>query len=397
MEEQDGQVTVESFVPVSGEISFFNLYLPLPYRVIFTVVLGIWAYGVALHTLERKRIDVGALLRHSTVSAPPLYRAVYQVAAVLTVVTGANGLLYRLTIQPTTGAGWDALPMFCLITIPVVFMYPGLAFHRPGRYRFVRTLRRISLGGLDKDSRFSDIIVADVLTSYTKIIGDLWVVLCLFCRGHSITTAFPDRLCGGRCVAPFVVAIPYAIRLRQCLIDYVRSGMQDLNHLMNAVKYFSSFPVIILTSVQSGSPATVQAFTYVDQHTIYKLWILSMFVNSIGSFYWDVTKDWDLTVFKFNSKEPNLKGLRAQLYFNSFFYYFAILADLILRLIWITKLFPGLQFFNGSEKGLFAIELLEIFRRWVWLLLRLETEWIRTSHLGKLPVNLSEVAETKDY
>ena len=42
---------------------------------------------------------------------------------------------------------------------------------------------------------------------------------------------------------------------------------------------------------------------------------------------------------------------------------------------WSFKLSPHLDHFNDLEGGIFLMELLEVFRRWVWIFFRVETEW----------------------
>lgn len=56
-------------------------------------------------------------------------------------------------------------------------------------------------------------------------------------------------------------------------------------------------------------------------------------------------------------------------------YYIAIIIDLTLRCTWSLKLSPHLDHFNDLEGGIFAMELLEVFRRFVWIFFRVETEW----------------------
>lgn len=60
---------------------------------------------------------------------------------------------------------------------------------------------------------------------------------------------------------PIIISIPSMIRLRQCLIEYtrVRDNPQKTaatgwggQHLANALKYSSAFPVIILSALQRG-------------------------------------------------------------------------------------------------------------------------------------------------
>jgi hypothetical protein len=104
-----------------------------------------------------------------------------------------------------------------------------------------------------------------------------------------------------------------------------------------------------------------------------------VFVNSFYSFYWDVTKDWDLSLFS-TAKERNDPehpwALRRNRYFHAKeMYYGAICMDLMLRCTWSFKLSPHLDHFNDLEGGIFVMELLEVLRRWIWIFFRVETEW----------------------
>lgn len=89
-------------------------------------------------------------------------------------------------------------------------------------------------------------------------------------------------------------------------------------------------------------------------------------------------RDWDLTLF--SSKERNSPehpfGLRRHRYFHAKeLYYGAIVMDALLRCTWSLKLSPHLDHFNDLEGGIFTMEVLEVFRRWVWIFFRVETEW----------------------
>jgi uncharacterized protein with von Willebrand factor type A (vWA) domain len=46
------------------------------------------------------------------------------------------------------------------------------------------------------------------------------------------------------------------------------------------------------------------------------------------------------------------------------------------------KLSSRLDKFSDLEGGIFLIEFLEVFRRWVWIFLRVETEWLRNNSTG---------------
>lgn len=111
-----------------------------------------------------------------------------------------------------------------------------------------------------------------------------------------------------------------------------------------------------------------------------------VFLNSLYSFYWDVSKDWDLTLLSSSAERNDPEhpyGLRRHRYFHSNqLYYVAIGIDLLLRCTWSFKLSPHLDHFNDLEGGIFLMEILEVLRRWMWIFFRVETEW------GKQPFKL---------
>jgi len=69
-------------------------------------------------------------------------------------------------------------------------------------------------------------------------------------------------------------------------------------------------------------------------------------------------------------------GLRQIIAFSSWFYYWAIVSDLALRLTWCitVPLNPVDYPWVRSVKYATFIALLELFRRWQWSLLRIENE-----------------------
>lgn len=306
--------------------------------------------------------------------------------------------------NPTLVIYYDFLPISLLLLLALVFFLPR-RFSSSGRTRFLHTLRRVAIGGLAQshDGKFGDILLADVLTSYAKIIADLFVALCMFFSQNGSATKRPDRGCGGQYLVPIIIAIPSLIRLRQCLTEYLRvrssnrrnGGMGSQGwggqHLANAAKYASAFPVIVLSALQRNLSLNHKAVGLTET-ALYRAWLFAVLLNSLYSFYWDVTKDWDLTLFSAlrarassprSSKMPF--GLRARLYFPSpNLYYTVIVLDLLLRCTWSLKLSPHLDHFADFESGIFLMECLEVGRRWLWIFFRVETEWVRNTEKGGL-------------
>lgn len=333
-----------------------------------------------------------ALVRYpprASVHHPPHHLTTYRLAAACSVLFALSLATFWLFTHGDAHLvlrhGW--LPLSLLASLAVLFYAPLRALSHAGRRRFLATLRRISIGGLaePRDGKFGDIILADALTSYAKIIADLFVALCMFVTPGYSATGRPDRSLPGNLV-PFLVAIPSLIRLRQCLIEYFRVRRAPYHpasgwggqHLANALKYSTAFPVIILSTMLSRGPPS---------SSLKLAWFCASLLNSLYTFYWDVAKDWDLTLF--DSKERNSPehptGLRRRIVFPPWTYYAVIVGDFVLRFSWAFRLGPGLTRLPDGEGTVFLLQALEVFRRWVWIFFRIETEWVRSSASGLGP------------
>lgn len=215
--------------------------------------------------------DVATLIRfpnRTTSKGPSQHLRTYRLATALTIPLIISLLLFWVITRGRTSAvlWWDILPQSYLLLLVVFFLIPLQRFSKAGRYRLLSTLKRVSIGGIAEaeNGKFGDILLADALTSYAKVLGDLFVSGCMLVSSKHSSTAKPDRNCGGAFLVPLVISIPSLIRLRQCLIEYLRvrrsmalpGGPNTLGwggqHLANALKYSSAFPVIILSALQRG-------------------------------------------------------------------------------------------------------------------------------------------------
>ncbi|KAL9118117.1 MAG: hypothetical protein Q9187_005341 [Circinaria calcarea] len=282
----DGDPTVEP------ELDSFSLILPLPYRIAIIIVLGtlkapvtvgnktrnnahhdaaVWAWAVNLHYLSILKIDVAALIKYpnrTTSTGPSHHLRTYRLATLITIPLVFSLLLFWTNThgEASLVRSWQVLPQSYLLFLAVFFLLPLQRASKAGRYRFLSTLKRISIGGIaeTQDGKFGDILLADVLTSYAKVFGDLFVSGCMLVSSKYSSTDKPDRACGGTYLVPIIISIPSVIRLRQCLIEFsrVRKDKQQPGgssttgwggqHLANALKYSSAFPVIILSALQRG-------------------------------------------------------------------------------------------------------------------------------------------------
>ncbi|KAK4449264.1 protein ERD1 1 [Podospora aff. communis PSN243] len=384
---------------VEPRLDSFSLTFPLPYRVAFIIILAVWGWGLNLHFLHLRRIDVPSLIRYpgrSSTAQPPHHRSTYRLATFLSATSAVSLAIFWMFSRrdPHRVIDYDWMPMTNLLILGLLFIVPlrRLSVSHHGRSRLLATLRRVSIGGIaeSKDGKFGDILLADVLTSYARVFADLFVCLCMFLTRNGSATDRPDRDCGGGVLVPLIMAVPSAIRLRQCLIEYRRVRRSPFRestgwggqHLANAAKYSTAFPVIALGSLLRNLSAEERGLS----KGLYRAWVAACLLNSLYSFYWDVAKDWDLTLFSEAQERDSPDhpfGLRRKLLIHKPGVYYAVIAmDLVLRCTWMLKLSPRLEYLTDFEGSIFMIQFLEVFRRWVWIFFRVETEWIRSTSTG---------------
>jgi len=187
-------------------------------------MLGIWAWATSLHFVSLLGIDPVEILHPRISSAddhplaihPPqhqhqhrreTYKPAYSIAIILTSITIISlTMFWKFTSGDASAVlAYEALPLSCFASIFLLALCPFNIIFRDTRFRFLRVLRRVMVGGLDADGgKFGDIMLADILTSYAKVLGDLWVTGCMF-LGNISATGKPDRACSGKFAVPFVI------------------------------------------------------------------------------------------------------------------------------------------------------------------------------------------------
>ena len=345
--------------------------LPYSIRIPLLVTFGLFLFATNLSVLTQCKIPVNSLLDPSTARSSTRTYACYLYAIVTFGVIAAVTLLYRTVPYIYLVIPAYAIALFTRLTHRLP--YPA------ERSNFMSILSRISIGGISTDeegSRFMDIIVADMLTSYARVFGDAAVML--------LTVVNVDL----KWVVATAVSVPYVIRLRQCVILYRREG--NKMHLANALKYATAFPVIFLAVLVSEDTKPL----------IRLVWIASCVINSSYSLYWDVAQDWDVDLRPLMTRpialpvENRSVTLRHYQFFSTYIYLLCIAIDFVLRFIWTIKILPSIvhilplslaSSLNGLEIGNHGLEYIEILRRWMWIFLRVECEYARSLHNNFIP------------
>jgi hypothetical protein len=121
------------------------------------------------------------------------------------------------------------------------------------------------------------------------------------------------------------------------------------------------------------------------------LWALCALSSSSFSLYWDLVKDWGLL-----QPDSPTYLLRSKLLFSPIVYYWAIVTNAMMRVVWIVNISPNTFGINLSPPFLtMLVAAVEICRRFQWNVFRLENEFL--NNCGKfravnvVPIPFSDV------
>jgi len=239
------------------------------------------------------------------------------------------------------------------------------------------------------------------------------------------------------------------------MIEFYHSGWKSMRPFANAIKYCSAFPVIFLSAAQKIVVKDVAAAKgmsvaelsetgerWFGEHRLFRLWLLAVAVNSMYSFYWDVQKDWGLSLLDLDTWLPSPQrssdregyltpssrpgtppqrrttgilswlrrspggggggsrsplpadvttrptstyfGLRPTLLLpDPAVYYLFTVMDFVLRFTWSLELSSHLHTMDDIESGVFLMEALELVRRWMWVFIRVEWEAVRMGEMAR--------------
>jgi hypothetical protein len=408
----------------SASLLTFANHFPVYFRA--PILLGlVWIlWGVNTWVFKAFHINYGELLNfdQTTVLSP---RQVIASGLFFILLVGivTLGFAYKIPFQDVL-----LFPSILYLTMAFSLVMPMNFLHRPGRERLLHNLARVFFPAAT-GVLFVEVLLGDVLTSISKVIADVEVTGCVL-AAHMVTPketelyvhdpnemkssySFHEAECADSWMRPLVTSIPFLLRFRQCWVQYRVTGKAFPN-LMNCAKYMSSLPVI-----------WISAFTQQEGHFSKELraaWIFAVSFNSFFSFMWDIVMDWglcrqgakhfllrehlifescgnpqaldpkvetrmsgedgDLNEFaklvhqaSVNERSSNKNGDSCTSSFagsGHIIYYLAIVLNFVLRILWSFKLSVHFQL---SQEGLtFVLEVCEVFRRFVWILFRVEWE-----------------------
>ena len=265
------------------------------------------------------------------------------------------------------GIDEDYIPtVFYILIIYLILCRQHIIFFK-ARMFFWRTVGKILFP--HHPVAFGEVFIADIFTTLSKVFAEVEVMVCVIIA-HFFSGNDHDRQkeipgCMHSIFMPLVASLPYLWRARQCSVSYNATG-EVMPHLVNLGKYLSAFPVI-WTSFFKNYYASSPLY---EEH-LKNLWLGFVVINSIYSFIWDVYMDWGL---------GNLRCyfLRHELIFKyRIVYYLIILFDFFARFTWSVSLSQHVHM--TFQESMWFFELIEVFRRFLWIFLRVEWYMLKSS------------------
>ena len=292
-------------------------------------------------------------------------------------------LILQLTIMKHEILGVHAslfpLILFCLFGFFLIS--PFQLFYRKARIELIFTIWNILIAPLGV-VRFKDFFLADIFCSLVKPFQDLIYVICFFTSISWINNSYSS--CKYNIILiPLVAILPFYWRFMQCLRKYYETK-DSFPHLVNAGKY--------MTSMTVGVIGFIGVIWELDTREYYALFSI---IATIYSYVWDITMDWGLL-----RDFVNNHFLRPKIIYPKFYYYFAIVSNLILRFAWTLTLFAS-NLMSQSLKWTFLIVSIltfcEAYRRIQWSLFRVENENVNNFEKYRSILEVPQLPEEEEY
>ncbi|XP_012539445.1 xenotropic and polytropic retrovirus receptor 1 isoform X2 [Monomorium pharaonis] len=255
---------------------------------------------------------------------------IIEIATILGLVWSSSilGFMY----SDTLGLPPFVQPVLFYALLALFLFNPTKTFRHEARFWTLRVLGRVFCAPFFYVG-FADFWLADQLNSLHTVFLDFQYFVCFYIQNSSWTDVTDTETCIMRelSMRPFVVCLPAWFRFAQCLRRY-RDTKETFPHLLNAVKYATSFFVVIFSYLHLINK---KHYTLSTENPYFYLWLTVSVVSSCFTYTWDVKLDWGL----FDSSAGENKFLREEIVYSSpYYYYFAIVEDFILRFGWAFSL-----------------------------------------------------------
>ena len=297
------------------------------------VVFLFYLYAVNMKVWAKYNINYVAIFNHHPDSTPTPARILTMadfltiaISVLVIAVIMASPFSSVMPIKVLTLVMWGCLLVFLLS--------PFQWFQRKMRFKFISVLIHILMAPFVYVF-FTDFYLADQFNSIVAIFLDMHYSMCYIFNDSWSSKDANTKICtsSGNGIRPIISFLPAMWRMLQCFRCFYNT--LSVRHLVNAGKYFTTFPVIVFATLYSVRVKGDIFESSVNEGTSWLLvmWAVSAIIHSGYTFLWDVCVDWGLwDIIKCKTFQRELLFKRKSVYIA------AIIFDLILRFTWTLKL-----------------------------------------------------------
>ena len=347
-------------------IGLFYLYRGPMFLILYLYFYSLNLVGWA--TADIRYIDIFGF---SSAQETPTPYIVFKVAGILSLIFTifVSALIFTVQLE-SSRTPERILPIVLWIITATILINPFKWLIRKGRLGVFKVVLRIMLAPF-YPVIFGDFWFADQLSSIVVVVLDFEFMVCFYTYVWPLDKNEDGQECNSNnyIVRPVIACLPAFWRFMQCLRCYYDS--RHYPYLINAGKYFTTFPVVILFALFSINRQSItDSLRFRSEGALFISWVLVSIINAIYTFMWDVYMDWGLLRSR-NLLRPRLGYQWKPLY------YVAIVQDFILRFAWSFRISLDLQLEAQVNLMYTLLAGLEIFRRFVWNFFRVEFEHVR--------------------
>ncbi|KAL7945592.1 EXS family domain-containing protein [Trichoderma barbatum] len=254
--------------------------------------------------------------------------------------------------------GGDAMylyyPVLLVGLTVVVILFPAPVLAHKSRRWLAYSHWRLLLSGF-YPVEFRDFFLGDMYCSLTYSMANIELFFCLYANrwnnpGQCNSTS--SRLLG------FLTTLPAIWRFLQCIRRY-KDTRNIFPHLVNCGKYAATILSYLCLSL----------YRINQNHSNLALFVTFSLINGIYTSIWDLFMDFSL--LQPQSRHMALRDILALK--HRWIYYVIMIIDPILRFSWIFYAIFTHDLQHSTIVS-FLVSLMEVFRRGIWSLLRVENE-----------------------
>ena len=341
----DGKNSNDSFKPFFPFFSFS-----------YIIILSLILLGIDMMILKYYKINYAYIFELDTRNKIKPFE-IFQNAFGLSAIWIILFLLMKLSLKfDLFGGEYTLFPLIMNAILIIILFFPFHIIYLSFRKGLLVVLLR-NLFPFGKNTvRFKDFIFGDILTSLSDPFKNLLLGYCLMVC-HECYVNNNRGPCNKDTIPCLIISVyPQFIRWTQCInkLYYTRLLWP---HLGNFFKY------------SVGIANTLIGYFYTKKKNNLRLYfrIFIGAASTLYSLFWDIYLDWGC-----GRKNNNYLFLREKLTYPPITYYFAIIYDIIIRTTW-TWNFIHIKSSLSEWKNILTCSL-EVIRRAIWVLIRVENE-----------------------